>query len=172
MPSNTSLPNLETRSPRATQRAAMRFALSLHPGDVIALSGPLGSGKTCFARGIIAALASNPDQFQGSPSFALVQEYPSPLATLCHFDFYRINSPEELLAIGWYDYLSPRHICLVEWADRFPHLLPTRSLWLRFDITGPHSRRIAVASHPSTTSNLSLYPFPTPPSDKPHSPPP
>jgi len=136
-------PQLESRSPRATHLAAARFAATLRPGDLIALTGPLGSGKTCFARGIIAALAHNPDQFQGSPSFALVQEYPSPIGTICHFDFYRINSPEELLAIGWDDYCCPASICLVEWADRFPSLLPSHARWLRFDITGPHSRRIS-----------------------------
>ncbi len=140
--------HLETHSVRATHAAAARFAATLQPGDVVALTGPLGSGKTCFARGIIAALAHNPDQFQGSPSFAIVQEYASPIATLCHFDFYRINRAEELDAIGWDEYCSPDRICLIEWADRFPEMLPPHSRWLRFEITGPRARRISSATSP------------------------
>jgi tRNA threonylcarbamoyladenosine biosynthesis protein TsaE len=119
------LPNsIDSSSPAATRALAAEFAASLGPGDVVALTGDLGTGKTVFARGVITALCGPSVQFQGSPSFAIVQEYEGPCFPVYHFDFYRLKHARELLHIGWDEYLGGHAVCLVEWADRFPELLP------------------------------------------------
>ncbi len=91
----------------------------LEPGDVLGLVGDLGVGKTCLVRGILEGLGSPIPT--ASPSFGLVLEHPEARIPAAHFDFYRLRSPEEVLSIGWEDFLdaSPHMILLVEWADRF-----------------------------------------------------
>ena len=133
---------VETHAPEHTVAAAHAFAADVRAGDVIALVGPLGSGKTVFARGMIARLAGAQDQFQGSPTFALVQEYHCPAFPLYHFDFFRIKSAQELLAIGWQEYCTDASVCIVEWADRFPELLPPHAQWLAFSAGSGTLRRI------------------------------
>ncbi|NLF38644.1 tRNA (adenosine(37)-N6)-threonylcarbamoyltransferase complex ATPase subunit type 1 TsaE [bacterium] len=132
----------ETRSPQQTVETARAFAASIRPGDVIALSGPLGAGKTLFARGVIAALQGGLDTFQGSPTFALVQEYLTAAFPVYHFDFYRIRNARELFDIGWDEYCSGRAVCIVEWAERFPEVLPGHTRWVTFEITGDELRVI------------------------------
>ena len=117
-----------------TRKIAADFAKELTPGDVVALTGTLGTGKTCFARGIISALHGNKEIFHGSPTFAIVQEYAddNSLVPVFHFDFYRIKKAEELLNIGWQEYFSGDGICLVEWADLFPEVMPPNTKWINF----------------------------------------
>lgn len=128
----TTLP-VTTTSPEETHAAGRDFAASLVPGDCVALRGALGAGKTCFARGVIAALTGVDDQFQGSPTFALIQPYENHDGpAVYHADFYRLTQPEELDGIGWNDYLAAQGIVLVEWPDRFPEMLPAATQWLEF----------------------------------------
>ena len=135
----------ETRSPQETLDAARAFAATIQSGDVIALCGPLGAGKTLFARGVIAALQGGLDTFQGSPTFALVQEYPTAAFPMYHFDFYRIKNARELFDIGWDEYCSGRTVCLVEWAERFPEVLPEHTRWVTFEIAGDEQRVIGIS---------------------------
>jgi tRNA threonylcarbamoyladenosine biosynthesis protein TsaE len=127
-----------------TRNAASNFAEKLQPGDVVALTGPLGSGKTCFARGIITALHGEKELFHGSPTFAIVQEYadePEKIP-IYHFDFYRIKQAEELLNIGWQEYYSGEGICLVEWANLFPEVMPPNTKWVNFSAKNETTREI------------------------------
>ena len=106
----------------ATAELARRLAPLLKVGDIVALHGDLGAGKTAFVRGLIRALTS-PDEEVPSPTFTLVQTYAAPLGPLYHFDLYRIVSPDELTEIGWDEALADG-LVLVEWPGRAGTLLP------------------------------------------------
>lgn len=112
--------------------AGQRLATELEPGDVVALNGPLGAGKTHFAKGIVSGIGSADEVT--SPTFALVNEYSSGRFPVFHFDFYRLDSADELLRIGWDEYLDDEGIVLVEWASKFPDLLPAGARILDLDI--------------------------------------
>lgn len=112
--------------PEATRDAAARLARSLDAGLVVALVGPLGAGKTVFAKGLAEGLGLDPDAV-ASPTFVIASEYPvaaGPLRRLVHADLYRIESEAELEAAGLRDWLAPGTLLAVEWADRFPDALP------------------------------------------------
>ncbi len=127
-----------------TRNAAANFTEKLQPGDVVALTGTLGTGTTCFARGIITALHGVKELFHGSPTFAIVQEYAddSEKVPIYHFDFYRIKQAEELLNIGWQEYYSGEGICLVEWANLFPEVMPSNTKWVKFSAKDETTREI------------------------------
>ncbi len=110
------------------------------PGAVIALCGGLGAGKTHLTKGIVAGLGADPDAVS-SPTFSLVQEYPGGRLPVFHFDFYRMASPEEVLAIGWDEYAEAGGVCVVEWADLFPGLLPEGTAWWRLELSPDGVRR-------------------------------
>ncbi|MAS96433.1 MAG: tRNA (adenosine(37)-N6)-threonylcarbamoyltransferase complex ATPase subunit type 1 TsaE [Verrucomicrobiales bacterium] len=112
----------------AGKRAAERF----RAGDVVALVGDLGAGKTHFSKGIVLGLGSGDSVT--SPTFSLVQEYRSGSLPVFHFDFYRLDSMEELLGIGWEEYLDEDGVVLVEWADKFPEALPAETIWYELSI--------------------------------------
>jgi len=134
---------VESLSESETCKTAADFAEKLQAGDVVALTGPLGSGKTCFARGVIKALHGETEIFHGSPTFAIVQEYKmNSLIPVYHFDFYRIKSAEEILNIGWQEYFSGDGICLVEWADLFPEVMPRNTKWISFSPKDENIREI------------------------------
>lgn len=112
-----------TTSPEETIALGARLGKSLKGGEVIAYKGGLGAGKTTFTRGLAQGMGL-PDEVH-SPTFALVNEYHSdncPL-TLCHFDFYRINTAEGLESTGYYDYISPDTVICGEWSENLPNLL-------------------------------------------------
>ena len=95
----------------------------------VALYGDLGVGKTAFVRGFVSVIA--PSSVVRSPTFALVREYPAFPRSVFHFDFYRIESEEDLISIGFDDYLARGGICLCEWSENIKDFLPEH----RFEIT-------------------------------------
>ena len=108
--------------PAETHALARQLAADAHAGEVWALVGDLGAGKTHFVQGIAAGLdAPGPVT---SPTFTLVHEYPGGRLPLYHFDFYRLRTADELLALGWEEYADGDGLTVVEWADKFPELLP------------------------------------------------
>jgi tRNA threonylcarbamoyladenosine biosynthesis protein TsaE len=110
-----------SNSPEETLQIAKDFSQELKAGDVIALIGNLGTGKTIFVKGICEGL--NATQNPLSPTFSIINEYNGKF-TIYHFDFYRIKDLEELYDIGYEDYFNDESICLVEWADLFEEVLP------------------------------------------------
>lgn len=115
-------------------------AAGAHAGVVIALVGGLGAGKTHWTKGFVAGLGSTAEVT--SPTFGLVHEYPGGRLPVFHLDFYRLENPDELLAIGWDEILDADGIVIAEWADKFPELLPEGTVWLEFSITGDGSREV------------------------------
>ncbi len=112
-----------SNSEKETVALGKEFASTkLKAGDVVALIGELGSGKTRFIKGICSGLGVT--EHVSSPSFTIVNEYASNVCKIFHFDFYRIASTSELKEIGFDDYIYNEGICVIEWADRIMDLLP------------------------------------------------
>ena len=115
-----------SKSEKETLKYAAQFAQSLKQGDIVALHGTLGTGKTVFSKGIIQALChTNTDV--PSPTFTIVQSYDSEKGPLYHFDFYRLKNPEEAYEIGIEDAFTDG-ICLIEWPDKIGTLLPKKHI--------------------------------------------
>jgi tRNA threonylcarbamoyladenosine biosynthesis protein TsaE len=106
----------------ATERLGADLAALARPGLLLALSGPLGAGKTCLARGLIRRLGLAEDEDIVSPTFTLVQTYPTEAGMVWHFDLYRLKHPDEAIELGFEDALG--EICVVEWPDRLGRQVP------------------------------------------------
>jgi tRNA threonylcarbamoyladenosine biosynthesis protein TsaE len=109
-------------------------------GAVIALVGGLGAGKTHWTKGLVAALGCRVEVT--SPTFSLLHEYRGGPLTVFHFDFYRLEAAAEVLALGWDEYLEAGGLIIVEWADKFPELLPPDTIWLRFTVEPDAARSV------------------------------
>ena len=130
--------SVDTFSEEETKALAQTVARYLKPGDVIALEGDLGAGKTTFAKGVAKAL--NIAEPVDSPTFTIIKEYEGSLP-LYHMDVYRIDSPEEEL--GLEEYFYGDGVCLVEWASHVEPLLPDSALWM-FLMVKPDRRQIRM----------------------------
>lgn len=128
----------------ALERLAEVLALYAHSGDLILLEGDLGAGKTTFARAFIRALAADPELEVPSPTFALLQSYETPRATVHHFDLYRLGGPAEVREIG-FEEAQATGVALVEWPERAGGLLTAERLTLQLaDGPEPDNRLAAL----------------------------
>ena len=114
----------------ATNRFAAAMAALLRPGDTILLQGPIGAGKSAFARGVIRARLNRMEDVP-SPTFTLVQTYDAPDGDIWHCDLYRLTDASEVLELGL-DEAFQTAICLIEWPDRLGHDTPLDALTLTF----------------------------------------
>ncbi len=130
----------------ATVALGRKLAPLLAAGDVLALTGDLGAGKTSLARAILQARASSKIEVP-SPTFTLAQVYELPDITIWHFDLYRLQAPEEVFEIGWEEALSTA-ASLVEWPERLGRLLPESALTIALDFK--HDGRVARLSGDET----------------------
>ena len=113
---------LRSQSPEETVEIGRAFGRTLSPGDVVAIVGNLGSGKTHFVRGVCEALG-----VQGratSPTFTIINEYPAAFGAVVHIDLYRIDSRAEIAELGIEEYFNQNCICLIEWAEAVQEFLP------------------------------------------------
>ncbi|MBL9178556.1 MAG: tRNA (adenosine(37)-N6)-threonylcarbamoyltransferase complex ATPase subunit type 1 TsaE [Verrucomicrobiaceae bacterium] len=117
-----------------------QLAPTLVAGDVIALCGNLGAGKTQITRGIVAGMGSHADVT--SPTFTLVHEYVDGRLPVFHFDFYRMENAAEVIGIGWDEFFSEPGVIIVEWADMFPGLMPPSTRWFHIEALPDGSRRV------------------------------
>lgn len=132
---------LDLADEAATDALARAVAALARPGDVIALWGDLGAGKTCFARSFITALSGSIEDVP-SPTFTLVQTYDTPAGAVWHFDLYRLEAPDEALELGLEEALAGG-ICLIEWPDRLGTLLPRDRLDVALEFGATESARRA-----------------------------
>jgi len=138
-----------------TARVADMVARAAVPGDVIALHGDLGSGKTAFARAFIRALTAA-DEEVPSPTFTLVQTYQAGAGTIYHFDFYRIEDPDEAWEIGIEEAFADG-IALIEWPERLGSLLPADRLDVRLEIPpegDDNTRRVTLIAGPAWSGRI------------------
>ena len=124
------------------------LAATLRGGEVIALCGDLGAGKTHLAKGLAEGLGCDPEEVT-SPTFTLVHEYQGGRMPIFHFDFYRLDSDDEALGLGLDDYLGAGGLVLIEWADKFPQILPANTRWFRLEELSAESRMIRFDEPPA-----------------------
>jgi len=132
-----------TNSPEETKELGRRVGSSLKRGDVVALLGNLGSGKTVFVQGIAEGLGIK--GHVRSPSFTIVNEYHGNIP-LYHIDLYRLGNPDELTAIGIEDYFYTDGVTVIEWAETALDLLPPKYILIKFSCTDENIRRIEILS--------------------------
>ena len=133
-----------TRSPAQTQALGRRLASALAPGDVLALCGDLGSGKTTFAQGLARGLRVK--ESVTSPSFVLVREYRGRLPVY-HLDLFRLDRLDDLETIGYDEYVAGRGVTLIEWAQKMPQALPRDYVELTFTVSSPTARTLTATPH-------------------------
>ena len=131
-----------SRSVDDTVAIAEKLTNSLIAGDIIALYGSVGAGKTHFVKGLATGLRC--EKTAKSPSFSLINEYPGDIP-LYHIDFYRLRFESEIEDLGWTDYLNSDGIVVIEWAERVKNLLPRRTLDVYFEILDENSRKVEIS---------------------------
>lgn len=141
-----------TKSPSETQRLGAQVARLLQAGDVLALVGELGAGKTNFVKGLARGLGVK--ESVHSPTFILANEYHSGRLPLFHVDAYRIASAGEAIGFGFEDYLDGDGVTVVEWADRIQAALPSERLDIEFGHAGERERSLKLTAHGERYSRL------------------
>ncbi len=123
-----------------TKRFGLELAEKLKPGDVIALIGDLGTGKTTLTKSIAEGLGIT--EMITSPTFTIVQEYHEGRLPLYHFDVYRICELEEMYELGYEEYFFGRGVCIVEWADQIVDLIPENSIIIQIEYGSDEEERV------------------------------
>ena len=131
-----------SNSPAETEAIGRRFAKDAQVGSVLALEGELGSGKTLFTKGLVAGLGSN--AAVTSPTFTIIHEYPGGRLPIYHFDFFRLEDRQSVARLGLDNYFFGDGVSVIEWADRFPELIPEKARWILFEIQSENTRAINV----------------------------
>ncbi len=131
-----------SNSPEETEAIAREFAAELAGDDIVALEGELGAGKTCFTRGLVFGLGSTGPAT--SPTFTLLHEYSGGRLPIYHFDFFRLATESEAAALALDDYFFGGGVCIVEWPNRFPGLIPPTAKWVKIDSVDAMTRSIQL----------------------------
>ncbi len=135
------LPSLDT-----TEIFGRALGADARPGDIITLIGDLGSGKTTLTQAIGRGLGVPPSCYITSPTFSLMHEYPGRLP-LYHMDLYRLADEEEILALGFEEYIYGSGLTIIEWPDRLGELMPTERLQITLKCITEHGRSAEVIGH-------------------------
>lgn len=135
----------------ATHALASTIATLLRPGDAVLLEGPLGAGKTEFARALLRASAADPALEVPSPTYTLVQEYRTPVGPIAHFDLWRLDGPADLAELGWDE--ARQGVVLVEWPDRLGAFRPADALTISFEPVG-EGRKAVLSGWPDRIGSL------------------
>jgi tRNA threonylcarbamoyladenosine biosynthesis protein TsaE len=136
---------LTSHSPEETWAFGVKLAKQLQPGDVLALVGDLGGGKTTFVHGLAEGLGVPPGSV-ASPSFVLIREYRGRMP-IFHADLFRLERLPEAATVGLEEYYDGEGVTVIEWANRLPQLLPPEYLEIQFDLVNAKSRRLHVTPH-------------------------
>jgi N-acetylmuramate 1-kinase len=150
--------SIEAPDEATTSAIAVAQAAWLEPGDFIGLTGDLGAGKTAFARGLIRAVAEEPELEAPSPTFTLMQTYEAPRGPVVHADFYRLRGQRELDNLGWEEAIDGA-ITIVEWPEKVPQALPVDRLEIdiQFDPNrGPEFRLLRLRGFGAVSRRLAL----------------
>jgi len=140
--------NYLSHSESETTEIAARFALSLKPGEVVAISGELGAGKSVFCRAVMRALGVT-DEALPSPTFAIIQEYDANDCRVAHMDWYRLDDAAEIEMLGVRDFFQPPWICLIEWAERAGEILPGHSIRIHLQADSEHMEVRSIYIRPA-----------------------
>ncbi|HEY3306925.1 MAG TPA: tRNA (adenosine(37)-N6)-threonylcarbamoyltransferase complex ATPase subunit type 1 TsaE [Desulfuromonadaceae bacterium] len=140
-------------SPTDTENLGRELGALLPKGSFVALHGELGSGKTCFTRGLVSAVAPQSLHLVASPTFAIMNTYPG-IRPVYHFDFYRLSGENEIFELGFEEYLQGDGICIAEWSERLGNLLPRDHLSITFKHADQDSREIFFTALGSEAEEL------------------
>lgn len=133
----------QTKSAPETIRLGRKIGRLLIGGDVIALVGELGTGKTQFIKGLASGVGVKNSKYLSSPSFTLIHEYQG-RTPFYHIDLFRLKTEEEAEELGLEEYFHGDGITAIEWADKILSLLPRELLWTQITYTGVHTRSIEI----------------------------
>jgi tRNA threonylcarbamoyladenosine biosynthesis protein TsaE len=134
---------ITTLSVDETRKLGKTIGAMLTAGTILALTGDLGSGKTCFVQGLARGLEVPDNYYITSPSYTLINEYPGRVP-LFHVDLYRIANPVDIEDIGLYEILDDDGVVAIEWADRMGKDLPPNHVSLQFEIIDDKTRKISI----------------------------
>ncbi len=115
----------------------------LAKGDILALSGELGSGKTCFTGGLARGLGVSENYQITSPTFTLINEYPAKYK-LYHFDVYRLNDYSDMEDLGYEEYFAGCGVVVIEWAEKIAEIIPEKAFFINFEYVDDNKRRITI----------------------------
>ncbi|HAZ10257.1 MAG: tRNA (adenosine(37)-N6)-threonylcarbamoyltransferase complex ATPase subunit type 1 TsaE [Omnitrophica bacterium GWA2_41_15] len=132
-----------TNSAKETMLIGERLARKLKPGDMIALSGDLGSGKTTFTKGIGKGLGVKDSKRINSPTFVLIKEY-NGRVPLYHLDLYRLDDLKEIENLAIEEYIYGNGITVIEWAEKIKSILPKKHILVKFKIKGDNKREVII----------------------------
>ena len=134
-----------SNSAEKTESFGRQFAGKVKRGDVLALAGELGSGKTQFVKGLAAALGATTSAT--SPTFTLIHEYSGGRLPIYHFDFFRVEDSASAERLGLDEYFFGDGVSVVEWADKFSDLIPENALWISFETKSEDQRAITISGN-------------------------
>lgn len=129
-----------SNSAAETEDLGRRLAQEIQPGSVLALTGDLGTGKTQFVKGLVAGLGSG--AAVTSPTFTIVHEYSDGRLPVYHFDFFRLEDRQSIASLGLDDYFFGDGVSVIEWADKFPEIIPEPARWISFEAKSESIRAI------------------------------
>jgi tRNA threonylcarbamoyladenosine biosynthesis protein TsaE len=131
-----------SNSAEETEDFGRRFAEKIRAGEVLALAGELGSGKTQFVKGLVGGLGVT--TAATSPTFTLIHEYSGGRFPIYHFDFFRVEDRQSAERLGLDDYFFGDGVSVIEWADKFPDLIPETARWIEFETKSETERSITA----------------------------
>ena len=131
-----------SNSPDETESFGCQIASAVNAGDVLALTGDLGSGKTQFVKGLVAGLGAKATAT--SPTFTLIHEYSGGRLPIYHFDFFRIEDRQSAERLGLDEYFFSYGVSVIEWADRFSDLIPKAARLISFETKSEAQRAITT----------------------------
>jgi tRNA threonylcarbamoyladenosine biosynthesis protein TsaE len=154
---NQNKTNIEIISVSAQQtwETARFIGGKLRKGDILALSGELGSGKTCFTSGLARGLGVDEKYQITSPTFTLINEYPA-RCKLYHFDVYRLNGYSEFEDLGYEEYFCGDGIVVIEWAEKIVQILPADTFFISFEYIDENRRKIIIKGLKSRLKELAI----------------
>jgi tRNA threonylcarbamoyladenosine biosynthesis protein TsaE len=143
-----------SRNPEDTFFIGRIIGESLSAGDIVALSGDLGTGKTYLTKGIARGLGVS-EQYQiTSPTFTLINEYPGRL-TLYHFDLYRLESFLDMINLGYEEYLFGKGVSVIEWAEKASDILPDETIFVSLTYLDENRRKMVISGNDEGMLNIS-----------------
>jgi tRNA threonylcarbamoyladenosine biosynthesis protein TsaE len=139
---------LRTNSEGETRRLGEIIGRNLDQGDIVALIGDLGSGKTCMTKGMAKSLGVS-DQYEiTSPTFTIINEYPG-IVTFWHVDAYRLESSRDIIDAGFEDFFSSGGVVVIEWAEKILDILPRNALFISFEYVDETTRVVRISGRDS-----------------------
>ena len=142
-----------SNSAEQTFEIARHIGEKAKDGDLFALSGELGSGKTCFTKGLALGLGVSAEYQITSPTFTLINEYPA-RCKLYHFDVYRLNGYSEFEDLGYEEYFAGDGVVVIEWAEKIAKLIPRDGIFINFEYVDENSRKMIIRGLKSRLNEL------------------